>query len=130
MEFFCEVENSGFDGDSLKKLLTIGRLSELCSSISSVIEDEKEKGVIYCVWGECEVNREELEFGIRFSMPDCPNALAWSITTDEGSNKTVIHCTINKKQHDEDFIETIRGFVSDWSDGLRKALNDRASVGL
>lgn len=120
MEFFREIENSGLDKNSLKELLTIGRLPKLCDSINTVISDKREKGVIYCVWGEFEINREELKYGIRFSLPKCPNALAWSITFDEGSENIIIHCAINKNEHDEDFIDSIRDFVSDWYNGIRK----------
>jgi hypothetical protein len=119
MEFFAEVAQSGLDKNHLKQLLTLSRLPELCSSISSVLEDEGEYGVIYCVWGEFALNREELKYGVRFSMPGCPNALAWSVTCDDGSDTTLIHCTINKHEHDPDFIESIQVFVSDWSAGIR-----------
>ena len=129
MEFFEEIENSGLlDNNSLKKLLTIARLPDLCSSIDSVISDEREKGIIYCIWGEFEINREELRDGIRFSFPKCPNALAWTITTDEESNSMTIHCTINKQEHDEEVIESIQTFVDDWSDGLTRILSNAASA--
>ena len=109
--------------NSLKQLLTIERLPQLCHSINNVISDEKDSGVIYCVWGEHEVNREAIKHGVRFSMPECPNALAWSVTTKEqaGNYKTVIHCTTDTTEHDEDFIESIREFVSDWKAGIMNA---------
>ncbi len=114
MEFFAEINNKHLDIDSLKKTLSIARLPELCGSIDKVILDNKNTGKIYCLWGEFEVNREELECGIRFSLPHCPNALAWTITYDENNSDIAIHCTIDKKQHDADFIESIEQFVTDW----------------
>ncbi|MDT8281767.1 MAG: hypothetical protein RQ982_03025, partial [Gammaproteobacteria bacterium] len=115
MEFFSEIENIGLNKNSLKERLSIDQLPVLCRSIDSVILDKKNSGIIYCVWGEFEVNREQLDNGIRFSLPHCPNALAWTITTDEETNTITIHCTINKKNHDAEFIETIKQFVDDWS---------------
>ncbi|MFK5969928.1 MAG: hypothetical protein QM487_07415 [Candidatus Marithrix sp.] len=106
MEFFATLKTPALDKDHLKILLTIKNLPKLCKSINSILSDEKKTGVIYCIWGEFQINREELKYGIRFSMPNCPNAFAWSITTDDGEN-TVIHCTINKLTHNEDFIESI-----------------------
>ena len=119
MEFFSELDDSLLDGDRLKALLSIARLPDLCASISSVLVDQIDSGRIYCVWGEFAVNREELKHGVRFTLPGCPNALAWSVTTDPGCTRTVVHCSINKTEHDEDFIETIREFVRDWVNGLR-----------
>lgn len=118
MEFYKEVVNSRLNKENLKNLLTIKALPELCASISSVISDVGNHGIIYCLWGEFAINREDLEHGIRFTLPKCPNALAWTVTTDDGSDTTVVHCTINKQEHDEDFIESIREFVDDWAEGL------------
>ncbi len=114
MEFFAKIKNKNIDKDRLKKTLSIARLPELCASIDKVLLDNTDSGKIYCLWGEFEINREELDFGIRFSLPHCPNALAWTITCDENNSDILIHCTIAKKQHDEDFIESIEQFVADW----------------
>jgi hypothetical protein len=118
MEFFREIKNSALDQQRLTNLLTIKRLPELCGSISTVISDAGDTGIIYCLWGEFIVNREELKHGIRFSLPECPNALTWTITTDDDSGYSQIHCTINRQQHDADFIASIQEFVTDWADGL------------
>jgi len=118
MEFFKEVEASGLDIRELKKILSIKNLPQLCQSIYSVILDEQTNGIIYCLWGEFKVNREELKYGIRFSLPHCPNSLVWSITNDNECDKIIIHCTINKRTHDKDFIESIEEFMNDWKNGI------------
>ncbi|MCU7834102.1 MAG: hypothetical protein KZQ83_02525 [gamma proteobacterium symbiont of Taylorina sp.] len=118
MEFFKEVESSNLDVKDLRNLLSIKNLPLLCKSINSVILDEQKKGIIYCLWGEFEVNREKLKYGIRFSLPNCPNALTWTITMDVDRANILIHCTINKSIHDTDFIESIEEFISDWSNGI------------
>lgn len=114
MEFFAEIKNNSIDKDSLKNILSIARLPELCHSIDTVIRDDKDSGVIYCVWGEFTIRREEICTGVRFSLPHCPNTIAWTITCDEHSNDIIIHLAMNKKNHDDEFIETIENFVSGW----------------
>jgi len=122
LEFFAEIKNPGLDVNRLKQLLTISRLPLVSKSINTVIAEERDKGLIHCIWGEFEINREELRYGVRFTLPHCPNALACTITIDdENENAIVVHCSINKKQHDEDFIDSIQQFVSDWAEGLQSA---------
>ena len=114
MEFFAEIKNKNIDKKSLKKKLSIAQLPALCHSIDKVIRDDINNGEIYCIWGDFTINREELNDGVRFSLPNCPNALAWTITCDEERDEILIHCTIAKKQHDADFVESIEQFVADW----------------
>ncbi len=137
MEFFAEIENTRLDSNGLKTLLSLENLPLLCDSIDSVLLDERENGVIYCVWGEHKITRTELKQGVRFSLNNCPNALAWSITTDtqkmhenglENSYPVVIHCTINTEKHEEDFIESIHAFISSWVTGITAVLEKQRSV--
>ena len=72
MEFFGEAGCPGLNVDELKALLTIGRLPALCKSVTSMITDEGVWGGLYSVWGEFAVSREEIRYGIRFSLPGCP----------------------------------------------------------
>lgn len=120
MELIEKIESPVIDQISLKKILKINHLPNLCNSISTVISDEKNKGVIYCVWGKHEINREILKYGVRFSFPQCPNALTLSVTSEEESNKIEIRCTTNTDIKDEDFIDSIREFVSDWVVGIKE----------
>ena len=122
MEFFQEVHRPDLAISDLKRLLTINNLSNLCASINSVLSQKENEADIYCIWGAFVVKREEIRYGVRFSLLDCPHALAWTITFDEVSQNIVIHCTIDKKQEDQDFIDTIHGFVEDWSNGLKEAI--------
>ena len=86
----------------LQRRLTIGELPRWCASIEQVLSDEKTRGEIYCVRGTFHANREKLRQGVRFSLPHCPNAMQWTVTTG----------------HDADFIDSIRQFVDDWKSGL------------
>ncbi|MCW8931300.1 MAG: hypothetical protein OQL19_13805 [Gammaproteobacteria bacterium] len=114
MEFFNTIENSKLNVRNLKELLSIKNLPILCHSIHTIISDEQKNGIIYCLWGEFEINREDIRSGIRFSLPNCPNALVWSITMDDDSDNIIIHCTINKSRHEDDFIDSIEEFMNDW----------------
>ncbi|MDB4576001.1 hypothetical protein N9112_03495 [bacterium] len=69
-----------------------------------------------------EFRREEIRYGVRFSLLNCPHALAWTITFNEESQDIVIHCTIDKRQQDPDFIDSIYEFIEDWSSGITRAL--------
>ena len=68
------------------------------------------------------MKREEIRYGVRFSLLDCPHALAWTITYDEQSQNIIIHCSIDKTKPDSDFVDSIHEFVLDWSNGMAKAM--------
>ena len=119
MELLEEVENSNLDQIKLKNELTINNLPSLCNSIDNVISDQSTKGVIYCVWGQHEIRREILNDGIRFSFPQCPNALTISITKNNDTSNISIHCTTNNNIEDEDFIDSIKQFIKDWMAGIK-----------
>jgi hypothetical protein len=119
MEFFATTNISASVTD-LQNRLTISELPRWCASIEKVLSDAKSSGEIYCVWGTFHANREELRDGVRFSLPDCPTAFQWTVTTGQQPNprQTVIHLTINRTEQDQGFIDSIRKFVDDWKAGL------------
>lgn len=118
MEFYNFLE-SNLDLDSLKQHLTIDNLANLSASLDQVLESNENHGSIYCVWGEFKINRELLDKGVRFSLPGCPNALAWTVTK-EPEEQIVFHCTIDKQSHDLDFIDSIHIFLEDLKEGLSR----------
>ncbi len=128
MEFFKEVHSSDLDIVHLKGLLTINNLTSLCASISTVTALEENEGDIYCLWGTFKVRREEIRYGVRFSLLNCPHALAWTITFNSESQNIIIHCTIDKTEQDPDFVESIHDFVEDWSDGILKLKLNTSNV--
>lgn len=119
MEFFATTLIPASAAD-LQRRLTISKLPNWCASIEQVLGDEKSSGEIYCVWGTFNVHREDVQGGVRFSLPGCPNAFQWTVTTGQEPEPlhTVIHATINRTEHDQDFIASIRQFVADWKTGL------------
>lgn len=119
MEFIATTSIPATAAD-LQRRLTISELPRWCASIEKVLSDEISCGEIYCVWGTFHTRREELNHGVRFSLPRCPNALQWTVTTGHQPNPrhTVIHCSINRIEQDQDFVDSIQKFVDDWKAGL------------
>ena len=119
MEFFATTIIPASAAD-LQRRLTISELPNWCASIEQVLSDEMSSGEIYCVWGTFHTHREILRSGVRFSLPGCPYAFQWTVTTGHLPNPrhTVIHLTINGSGHDQDFIDSIQQFVDDWKAGL------------
>lgn len=121
MEFFAVARVTTSEA-ALREALTIAALPRFCASIEQVIEAADAAGRIYTVWGEFTVHRETIRGGVRFTLPGCPNALAWTVTTGfaPAPEAIVVHCTINRTEHAPDFIETIEVFVDDWRRGLER----------
>jgi hypothetical protein len=105
--------------------LTVAKLNLYCAEINSILRVENENTAdIYCLWGEFTVHRQIINGGVRFTMPKCPNALAWTITTGFAPEpeKVVIHATINRTEHEPDFVESIHMFMQAWKLGLEQHL--------
>jgi hypothetical protein len=126
MEFFQELKTPKIDLDYLKTSLSISALPDFCCSIDTVMSEQSVEGEIYCVWGQFNIKRDVIRYGIRFSLLNCPHALAWTITYHESEHEIIIHCTTDKKEQDKDFVESIDQFVDDWKDGLQSQLNIQA----
>ncbi len=119
MEFFREVDVPR-EAVEIQRMLTIEALPRYCEEIDEVLRDEGVAGEIDCIWGIFEIHRASIRGGVRFTLPTCPNAFTWSVTSglDPDPEQTVVHCTINRRTHDPDFIETIEMFVDAWAAGL------------
>jgi len=119
MEFFANTEKQ-IDGDTLQARLDIASLPTYCASITQVLSHDGNEGEIYCSWGLFFVRREPIRGGVRFTLPKCPNTLAWTITTGlpPAPEKIVVHLTMNRTEHDAEFISSIEKFVADWKAGL------------
>lgn len=123
MEFFTAA-NIKIDQKTLQAL-SVEKLDQYCAEIDTVVRVEHENSAdIYCLWGEFTVHRQMVNGGVRFSMPQCPNALAWTVTTGfpPEPDKIMIHATINRTEHDPDFIESIQEFIQAWKVGLEQHL--------
>lgn len=121
MEFFA-IADLGAAPEGLQNI-TVRELDHYCSDINEIISVENENcATVYCVWGEFIIHRQVINGGVRFSMPGCPNSMAWTVTTgfEPEPDRVVIHGTINRTGHDPDFIESIEDFLESWKEGLEK----------
>jgi len=123
MEFFAIASVPARVSD-LQRHVRIATLPRLCASVDKVMSHEGERGQIYCVWGEFTIHREMVRDGVRFSLPSCRNGVQWTVTTGSAadSGKVVIHCTVNQRQVDPDFVESLEQFAADWKAGLEGEL--------
>ena len=123
MEFFATAEKI-IDGDTLQARLDIASLPTFCASVTQVLSHEGNEGEIYCTWGLFFIRREPIRGGVRFTLPKCPNTLAWTITTGfaPAPEKIVVHLTLNRTEHDPEFITSIEKFMEDWKRGLEAQL--------
>jgi len=118
MEFFKIVDVRTTE-KAIQKKLTLGNLEEFCESIFP-LEDNPEVCLTGGMWGEFTVRRDEIMGGVRFSMLNCPNALAWTITTGypPAREKIIVHLTINRERKQEEFVEEIQLFLEDIGNGI------------
>ena len=126
MEFFEEIAKKQIEVEALKNQLQIATLPVYCQSIDKVLSDNGNKGEIYCLWGQFSVSREPIRNGVRFALLNCPHALAWTVAFHENKQALVVHCTIDDREEEQEFVESIEHFVSDWAQGLAVALRDGA----
>jgi len=117
---FLETTTIPATETDLKSRLKISELPFWCASIDKVLVDLKTSGEIYCLWGVFDIQREELLHGVRFTLPGCPYAMQWTVTTGHNPNPlhTVIHLTTNRTEHEAEFVDTIKQFMQDWKTGL------------
>ncbi|WP_018873035.1 hypothetical protein [Thioalkalivibrio sp. ALJ16] len=116
MEFFRTLPLQA-DAATLQRAVTVPALPRLNSAIDTLLQDAGlDVGVVYCLWGEFRVHRECINGGVRFSLPGCPNALAWTLTTGHppAPDAVILHLTINRAEHDPDFVESLELFADSW----------------
>ena len=128
MEFFARARHE-LTAEGLARHITGPALAAHCDAIDRVLHwrEDRDEGEIYCLWGQFAARREVIRQGVRFTLPGCPNALAWTLTAEPGG--ALVHCTINRAEHDPDFIESIRTFVDDWRLGLERLGESGRGVG-
>lgn len=124
MEFFAVAASGRSPGATkLTERLDIPSLPRHCDSILEVESHHGNEGEIFCVWGHFTLHRQPIKGGVRFSLPGCPNGLAWTITTGlpPAPDSIVIHCTIARREAEADFVESLKDFVAHWREGIELA---------
>lgn len=119
MEFFQIVDIHTTE-KTIQEKLTLGNLEAFCESIFP-LDENPEVCLTGGMWGEFIVRRDLIMGGVRFSMLNCPNALAWTITTGypPAREKVVVHLTINRERKQEQFVKEIHLFLEDLNNGIR-----------
>ena len=120
MEFFKVIDTRASEQE-LRDKLSLRNLEKYCLSIFP-LEEGTNISKIGGMWGEFILQRNEIMGGVRFSMLDCPNALAWTITTGypPARDSLVVHLTINRTQKQVEFVEEINLFLDDIENGLKQ----------
>ncbi len=120
MEFF-ECADVSTTEEEIRARIATETLPAYCEEIEAVGEAGELGRVIYFRhWGRFHICRAEIMGGVRFWVPDCPNALAWTVTTGfpPQPGKIVLHATINRSEHNPDFIGATRQLLATLRAGL------------
>lgn len=72
------------------------------------------------LWGEFNISYNKIKGGVRFTLTNCPYAFNWTITYGfkPDREKIVLHCTINRTEIKDEFLEEINEFLDEWQEGL------------
>lgn len=121
MEFF-RIVRVETDEKALQDNISFDHIEEISNHIFRLSEPNQSELSIGSIWGEFTLIRQSISSGLRFALKECPNALAWTITTDfpPERNGMGIHLTINRERKDSEFIEEIEEFLDDHSACLQK----------
>ena len=73
----------------------VDKISNLIFPLGESFEDQVEIGGL---WGEFSLLHSRIKGGVRFALKECPNALAWTVTTGypPDPESVVVHLTINR----------------------------------
>lgn len=121
MEFFRTIKIKTQD-NIIQKALTLEHLELISNEIFVIGNQTTSETQIGGIWGEFTLTRAIIRGGLRFALVECPNALAWTITTglNPEPDTIVIHLTINRQEQKEEFIEEIDEFLDDQSKCLQQ----------
>lgn len=114
MEFFRTLKINTQE-NVLHNELTLENLEFISTEIFVIGKQNQHEAEIGGLWGEFTLTRNPIRGGLRFALVECPNALAWTITTElpPDPDVIVIHLTINRQQQKDSIIEEIEEFLDD-----------------
>ena len=119
MEFFKTI-NVQTSEEEIREKLSLQNTDHFNESFFVLEPVAKHRVKIGGIWGEFSLQRDLINGGVRFSLLECPNALAYTFTTGypPAPNKMVMHLTINRKRIKDIFLEEIEEFMEDWKMGI------------
>lgn len=120
MEFFKIIEVKT-TAEEIQKNINFDNLDDLCESIF-IMDHFEDIANIGGIWGEFSLQKDRINGGLRFSLLECPNALAFTITTGypPSPDQIVFHLTVNRTELKSMFVEEIEAFIDDWKKGIEK----------
>ncbi|MFD0975672.1 hypothetical protein [Salinimicrobium gaetbulicola] len=124
MEFF-KILDLKTSEEGIQTHLTLENLDTYSSDLFPLQSSESDRVQIGGIWGEFTLLYQTIAGGVRFALKECPNALAWTVTTGlpPEKDKVVIHLTVNRKEREPEFLEEIQDFMEDLSEGLLKTFS-------
>lgn len=127
MEIFCRARVRIAEGE-IQRFIDVANLPDWCAGIEEVISLAGSRGEIRTVWGRATIHRELINGGVRFSCPDNPHALQWTITADPALlAEVMVHLTTNRGEHPAAEQERLEMLVADWRAGLEDWPRRRAA---
>jgi hypothetical protein len=119
MEYFSIIEVSTTE-QTIQEKCTLHNLEALSNEFISLSVPSADALQIGGIWGEFTLAWYKIKGGVRLSLVECPNALAWTITTGYAPKPeaVVVHLTINRTAIKPAFVEEIEEFLSDHSECL------------
>ena len=118
MEFFRIINKQVSEG-IIQEQITPNSISKYAETMLFISGDENNfKGLT--LWGEFAISYNKIKGGVRFTLTNCPYAFNWTITYGfrPEREKIVLHCTINRRQIKNEFLEEIEEFLDEWQEGL------------
>ncbi|MDO9276168.1 MAG: hypothetical protein Q7T92_11545 [Lutibacter sp.] len=79
MEFFRIIDKQVTEARLQDKI--IPQSIEEFTETMQFLESAENNFIGLTLWGEFNISYDKINGGVRFALLDCPNALAWTITT-------------------------------------------------
>lgn len=128
MEFYRVISHASSE-EIIQSKLTLSNLEAMSNQLFVIGEQNETEVQIGSVWGEFTLSRSVINGGLRFALTECPNALAWTITTGfpPKPKSIVVHLTINRQQKCDEFIDEVEEFLDDHTELLTKVFTSNTN---